>query len=120
MIGITINGDVTINCSSDEDIPVIGKDIHKIRTSNAVSTAKKKVKSRDSVCQCCGELPTNGHLEVHHILPISKYTELASDEGNMISMCQKCHRKYHEMYSDDDVNAVTFAKYLKDYGERRY
>ena len=53
-------------------------------------------------------------------MPIAQYKELASDEGNMIALCQRCHRKYHDMYSGDDVNAVTFAKYLQDYGERRF
>ena len=98
----------------------LDKPVHKLRTSNAVTSAKKKVKARDSVCQCCGELPVNGHLEVHHIFLLAKYPSLASDEGNMIALCQKCHRKYHEMYDDRDVNAVTFAKFLKDYGNRRY
>lgn len=59
-------------------------------------------------------------LEIHHILPVAKYPQLASDKGNMIALCQSCHRKYHDKYDDADVNAVTFAKYLKDYGNRIY
>ena len=122
--GITVNGEIIINIyNSNEDLVSEKeevKSVHKIRTSNAVTSAKKRVKGRDCVCQCCGELPTNGHLEVHHIMPIAKYQDLAADEQNMISLCQKCHRKYHDMYSDEDVGAVTFAKYLKDYGNRRY
>ena len=96
------------------------KSTHKIRTSSAVNTAKRKVKARDGCCQCCGEIGVNGHLEVHHIMPVSKYPSLASDELNMLALCQKCHRKYHDMYDDGDVGAVTFSKFLKDYGNRRY
>ena len=114
---IIINGDVIFNVAEEEKSNV---SLHKLRTSSAVSTAKKKVKQRDGVCICCGDIGVNGHLEIHHILPISRYKELASDTGNMIALCQKCHHKYHEMYSDNDVNAVTFAKYLKDYGNSMF
>lgn len=96
------------------------KSVHKIRSSNAVSSAKKRVKARDGCCQCCGEVPINNHLEIHHLLPVSKYKDLAADEGNMIALCQKCHRKYHDKYDDENTNAVTFSKFLKDYGNRRY
>ena len=119
IIDIHVDGNLIINYTCT-DIETDEKSIHKIRTSNAVTTAKKNVKSRDMVCQCCGEVSVNGHLEVHHILPISKYKGLASDEGNLIALCQKCHRKYHDMYSDEDVNAVTFSKFLKDFGNRIY
>lgn len=120
---IIINGEVTINIynSDDETEPDNGtRKISTIRGSKAVSTAKKNVKSRDGCCMCCGDVPVNNHLEVHHLLPLSKYKELASDEGNMISLCQKCHKKYHEMYDLENTNAVTFSKFMKDYGNRRY
>ena len=32
----------------------------------------------------------------------------------MIALCQKCHRKYHDKYDDENTNAVTFAKFLKE------
>jgi len=122
---IIINGEVTVNIynPTDEepsDIKSKDKDVQTLRRSNAVSSAKKKVKARDGRCMCCEEVPTNNHLEVHHLLPISRYKELSADEGNMISLCQKCHKKYHDLYDMEDVNAVTFAKFMKDYGNRRY
>lgn len=116
MVEVIINGDVHIHGLSDDAVIKNGKSVHKLRNSNSVISAKKRVKSRDGNCQCCG---TNDSLEVHHILPISKYKDLASDEGNMVSLCSNCHSRYHELYPDD-VNAVTFAKYLKDFGNRFY
>lgn len=113
-IDITINGDVHVYGAEE----TIKKSVHKIRTSRAVKTAKSSVKSRDGCCQCCGEM--DKPLEIHHILPVAKYPNLASDDGNMIALCQACHRKYHDKYDDEYVNAVTFAKYLKDYGTRIY
>ena len=116
-IDITVNGDLIINYSSnnDDELAANGKSIHKIRTSSAVVTAKKKVKSRDECCQVCGE--RDKILEVHHIFPVSKYPALASDEKNMITLCQHCHRKYHDSY-DGSEGAETFAKYMRDYGGR--
>ena len=115
-MNITINGNVHIHFDEEEDDAK--QSIKKIRTTKAVKSAKSTVKSRDGCCQCCGEM--DKQLQIHHILPIAKYPNLASDMGNMVTLCQICHSKYHNMYSDDDVNAVTFAKYLKDYGTRIY
>ena len=77
---------------------------------------KKKVKARDTVCQCCGEIDVNGHLEVHHIMKLANYQDLACDLGNGIALCQKCHRKYHDEY--EEVNAVTFAEFMKRFAKR--
>lgn len=122
---IIVNGEVTINIYNNNEEEVEEKEENKrkistIRSSKAVTIAKKNVKARDCVCMCCNESPKNNHLEVHHIMPLSKYPELASDERNMISLCQKCHRKYHEQYDDEEIGAVTFANFMRDYGNRRY
>lgn len=61
----------------------------------------------------------NGHLEVHHINPLAQYPKMATDDGNGIALCQKCHRKYHEEYKGNE-NAYTFALFLKRFGNRRY
>lgn len=108
---INVTGNVYINFS-DED-KTSDRSIQTIRRSPAVSTAKRNVKNRDKVCQVCGEIGTNGHLEIHHILPVAKYKELASDERNMIALCQSCHHKYHEKY-DGCEGADTFAKFIRD------
>lgn len=108
-MNITVYGDVYITNSDN-----VKKNI---RNNPKLTAAKKKVKSRDKVCQVCGNIGTNGHLEVHHIMPLSKYPELACDENNMITMCQQHHRKYHELY-DKSESAETFAKFIRDYSDK--
>lgn len=87
-------------------------------TTIQVNAAKKKVKSRDGCCICCGEV--DKQLQVHHIFPKSSYPNLSADENNMICLCQSCHDKYHRMYNLKECNPVSFAKFLKDYGKRIY
>ena len=85
-----------------------------IRSSPEYQDMKKRVKARDQVCQVCGEVDVNGHLEIHHILPLSDYPDLACDDGNCICLCQKHHQEYHNCY--DVGNAVTFADFMKNKG----
>ena len=88
--------------------------ISSIRSSQSLATFKKKVKARDIHCQCCGE--QEKQLQVHHIMGLSDYKELACDTNNGITLCQKCHSKYHKEY--DEVNAVTFAEFMKRFAKR--
>lgn len=101
-----------------EDKAVVERKIDKtqdIRKNKSVADAKKDVKKRDKVCQICGEM--DKPLEVHHILPLAKYPSLASDEHNMITLCQKHHREYHNLYKGSE-GADTFSKWLIDNGRR--
>ena len=52
----------------------------------------------------------DSQLEIHHILPISEYPSLALDCKNLITLCQKCHRKYHDKY-DGNIGAESLIKY---------
>ena len=52
-------------------------------------------------------------------MPLAKYPSLASDERNMITLCQICDRKYHDSYEGSE-GAETFAKFMRDYGDRKY
>lgn len=101
---IKVYGDVYINDKKERKISTI-------RTSSKLATVKKIVKERDKFCICCGDIGVNGQLEVHHIMPLAKYKDLATDEHNMVALCQKCHRKYHEEYKDCE-GADTFAKWI--------
>ena len=78
-----------------------------------MTVAKKKVKSRDVCCQVCGE--QDKQLQCHHILPVALYPDLAYDEKNMITLCQVCHAKYHDLYEGSE-GAESFAKFMRDYG----
>lgn len=107
---LTINGDVYISINNGG-----GKvDLRKIR-SKLTKPLKQKIKQRDSkTCLCCGKKFEN-HLEVHHIMPVSRFPELATIPENLASLCQQCHAKYHEMYKNNE-GAVSFATFLKQYG----
>jgi len=85
-----------------------------IRSSPEYQEMKKRVKARDRVCRVCGEVDVNGHLEIHHILPLADYPDLACVDGNCICLCQKHHHEYHNCY--DKVDAVSFAEFMKNKG----
>ena len=88
---ITINGNSTININT-----VDKTDIKHLRNSKELKEIKKLVKIRDGACVLCGD--KDSQLEIHHILPISEYPSLALDCNNLITLCQKCHRRYHDNY----------------------
>ena len=111
---IIVNGDVYINENGGNEQK--DRKVATIRRSPALASAKKKVKARDSVCQCCGEIDVNGHLEIHHILPLSSYPNLATDEGNLVALCQKCHDKLHKEYPE--ANAVNYGEFMKRFAKR--
>jgi len=47
------------------------------------------IKNRDNnECQLCG---STDNLQPHHILPRSKYPELACNNDNIITLCKTCH-----------------------------
>lgn len=108
---IAVYGDVHIHTAETKK----EVKIHTIRTSDAVTTAKKNVRQRDKFCRCCGneEMET----EVHHIFPLSKYRELASDEANMVLLCSSCHNRYHNRYDLDSTNPLTFAEFIRNNGK---
>lgn len=43
-------------------------------------------------CLVCG---SSANLQAHHIMPRSKYPELANDLNNGLCLCRRCHYIYH-------------------------
>jgi len=114
--GLTVHGDLILNFyNTDDDEVTVEKSTSKVRNTPAVANAKKRVKNRDKCCQVCGEM--DKILEVHHIFPVAKYPDLVANEGNMITLCQSCHRKYHDLYEGSE-GAESFAKFIRDYGDK--
>ena len=101
-----VYGEVHVHTSNKDDA-IVGK------TSPEMALIKRSVKMRDKCCQVCGE--QDKPLEVHHIFPQSKYNNMSWNTANLITLCQHCHRKYHEKYEGSE-GAVTFAKYIRDEG----
>jgi 5-methylcytosine-specific restriction endonuclease McrA len=50
----------------------------------------KKVKDRDKKCLICG---STEKLEAHHIVSESVAPELTTNTGNIITLCESCHKK---------------------------
>lgn len=75
---------------------------------------REKVLKRDGVCQCCG---SKDDLQVHHPLPYNQYNSLRADTNNGIVLCKECHDEYHNRNGyKRDVNPITLAQFLRDYG----
>ena len=65
---LVINGDVILSINNYG-----GKTNLKTIRSKITKTLKRSIKRRDSqTCLCCGRKFEN-HLQVHHIMPLSKY-----------------------------------------------
>ncbi len=103
---VNIQGDVHVHV--DEE-----KSAKEIRNSSKLYEKKQKVKKRDKVCQICGDMGNNGYLEVHHLFPVSKYPHMATNEDNMICLCQKHHAQYHNEY-EGNINPITFIEFIKE------
>ena len=58
---------------------------------------RERVLKRDNyVCQKCKRYGKNVEATtVHHIKHLKNYPELALDENNLISLCERCHNKEH-------------------------
>jgi len=78
---------------------------------------------RDRVCRSCGEWATEGHHIVHRSLGGDDVT------ANIMPLCRKCHRRYHDGVSlivelaDDEllyVGEKMGAEGGAEYVRRRY
>jgi len=60
-------------------------------------------------CKKCG---TKKKLQVHHILGFSKYPELRFDFNNGITLCKKCHVKFHSTYGQYDFDEEDLLDFI--------
>ena len=57
---------------------------------------RKKVFIRDNfTCKCCG---SKKRLNAHHKLSYKIYNTLRFDVDNGITLCERCHSKFHGKY----------------------
>ena len=68
----------------------------KFRRSYTWAKKSAEIQARDShLCKLCaseGRLTYEG-IEVHHIEPLSERFDLRLEDGNLVSLCGKCHEK---------------------------
>jgi len=69
----------------------------RIRMSLEYRLWRKAIFERDNfTCQKCGQ--RGGRLRAHHIFNFADYPENRTEISNGITLCQKCHNKFHRIY----------------------
>lgn len=73
---------------------------------------RRSVYERDDyTCQNCFE--KGGRINAHHIEAYSKNMELRTDVSNGITLCEDCHKQYHEDFYRNDATEGTFLEYMR-------
>lgn len=73
----------------------------KIRDSVEYKTWRLSVFQRDNwKCKKCNK---KGYLEAHHIENFNTNIELRTMVSNGITLCYKCHRKFHSIYGNKNT-----------------
>ena len=84
------------------------------------SQARKYARERDGCkCTCCGN---KGNLTIHHIFPKCDFPQWYAEENNLITLCVKCHRRFHYEFCGNSkykVNAYNMLKYLQKYAKSK-
>ena len=74
-------------------ITVTGKNRIAVK-KKLVRLAKTIAKTRDANCQFCGK--SSGQMHGSHCIPVSRGFLAATDTGNIIKLCARCHMRWHE------------------------
>ena len=64
------------------------------RKKQLVTLACRIVHARDTCCRFCGR--THGKMDASHCIPKSRGWRYAVDTANIIKLCARCHRQWHE------------------------
>lgn len=73
---------------------------------------RKKVYSRDGfTCQCCGD-DKGGNLVAHHYINYMENVELRTDINIGITLCNICHKKFHDIYGYTNNNKTQFEEFM--------
>jgi hypothetical protein len=72
---------------------------------------RKNIYERDNyTCQKCNERCIS--LHVHHIYPWYSHPNLRFNVDNGITLCVKCHKKYHSQFTKSNCNLETLNLFL--------
>lgn len=96
-----------------------GVEYHRVeRSTFEYHEWRKAVFERDFyTCQCCGARNGNGksiHLSAHHIYNWKDNEDKRYDVNNGITLCQKCHNKFHSLYSKRNNTPEQLEEFLKN------
>jgi 5-methylcytosine-specific restriction endonuclease McrA len=76
-----------------------------------IDTVRKRDNYKCQICEHQGKR-WDGSLHVHHIESFLKNKELRLDINNGITLCKKCHRKFHNKYGIKNNNEKQFNEFL--------
>jgi 5-methylcytosine-specific restriction endonuclease McrA len=83
----------------------------RIRKSIDADLWRGAVFSRDNyTCQKCED--KGGKLNAHHIMNFAQYPELRFAIDNGITLCKKCHQKFHKKYGIKNNNEEQMDSFL--------
>lgn len=101
------NPNYNFNISDEERI--IGRNYHEY------NVWRENVYKRDKyTCKCCGS-NKSGNLVAHHIKNYSSYKEGRTDVNNGITLCDKCHRLFHNTYGYTNNTKEQLIEFIKLY-----
>ena len=71
----------------------------------------KKVKQRDKfTCRVCGAQKV--YLHSHHLNAFAYFVEDRFNIANGITLCSKCHDRYHQIYGSGRNTYIQFKEFL--------
>lgn len=93
---------------------MMGEDKRQLHPSR-YSIARKKARNKYQYkCALCGEY--HEHISLHHIFSKSRYPQYSAEPENLIALCWKHHRKFHDLYEGTEkVNIYNLVDYMVDY-----
>ena len=72
---------------------------------------RNKVFERDNyICKCCGK--KGGSLNAHHLNGYHWDKEHRFDVSNGVTLCDKCHKNFHDIYGRKNNTLEQFEEYL--------
>lgn len=82
------------------------------RIIDGYNTWRRKVYERDNyTCQCCKD-DTGGNLNAHHLDGYNWAIEKRTDVDNGITLCDKCHKQFHDIYGNGNNTREQFNEYI--------
>lgn len=75
---------------------------------------RKSVYKRDNyTCQCCGNIK-NGDFNAHHLNGWNWDKEHRVDVNNGITLCEECHKEFHNLYGYGNNTKYQFEEFLNN------
>ena len=85
----------------------------RIRNSSEFALWRKSIFSIDNfICQKCDE--SGGILNAHHINNFADFPELRLNLDNGITLCKKCHKKFHSKYGIKNNTKEQIIEFLEN------